>query len=125
MFPKKSTDQYSATIDVENLAGDKAGVLGTKKEYGRGALFRRGGAAQRNGGINFFADHRIIERRRGHVSGDPAGSNAVDADAMGRELGGESFDHADERALAGGIVAVQGFTPLTGGRADEHDVSGG
>ena len=44
---------------------------------------------------------------------------------MRGELAGESFDHADERAFAGGIVAVQRFAALPGGRADEHEVSGG
>src|SRR5438046_956597 len=102
MFPKKSADQHGAAVHVENLAGDEAGGFGTKKEHWRGDLFRRGGAAQRNGGINFFADHGIAERRRGHVGSDPAGSNAVDADAVGGELGGESFNHADDSALAGG-----------------------
>src|SRR5207248_4495238 len=125
MFPKKSTDQYSATINVENLAGDEAGVLSTQKKNGRGNLFRRGGAAQRDGGINFFADDGIVERRRGHASGHPAGGNAVDANAVGGKLSGESLDHADERALAGGIVAVQGFAALSGSGADEHDVAGG
>src|SRR5438105_15619692 len=114
MFPKKSTDQYSATINVENLAGDEAGVLSTQKKNGRGDLFWRGGAAQRDGGINFFADDGIVERRRGHVGGDPAGRDAVDADAMRGELGGESFDHADDGALAGGIVAVERFAALPG-----------
>src|SRR5438105_7904782 len=125
MFRKKSADQYSATINVENLAGDEAGVFGAQEEHGRGDLFRRGGAAQRDGGINFFADDGIVERRRGHVGGDPAGGDAVDANAMGSELSGESFDHADERALAGGIVAVERFAALPGGGADEHNVAGG
>src|SRR2546430_14378801 len=120
MFPKKSADQYSATINVENLTGDEAGVFGAQEEHGRGDLLRRGGAAQRDGGINFFADDGIVERRRGHVSGHPSGSNAVDANTMGGELGGESFDHADERALAGGIVAVERFAALPGGGANEN-----
>src|SRR5271168_4325854 len=42
---------------------------------------------------------------------------------MADEFGGEAFGEADEGALGGGVVGVEGFATLAGGGADEDDVA--
>ena len=42
----------------------------------------------------------------------------------GGEFGGKTLDHADQGALAGGVIAVERLASLARGGADQHDMTG-
>ena len=56
-----------------------------------------------------------------HVGQDPAGRNGIDADTVGRQLGGERPREGEERALGGGVVRVVCLAPLAGRGGDGDD----
>ena len=74
------------------------------------------------GGEDTLAGLGIGERRGGHVGRDPAWRDAIDADAVRRELGCQAFGHANDGAFAGGVVGVEGFAALACGGADENNM---
>src|SRR6266542_6762975 len=90
-----SSHQHRAAVHVEDLAGNEASQRSAKKKDGRGDLFRRAHASQRYFGENFLCCGPIIERRFRHIGVHPTWSNTVHIDMMRRQLGGETFDHAD------------------------------
>ncbi len=119
-----SPDQHRSSIHIEDFSGNESGVRGAEEQNRRGELFGRAYAAERNLGENDVASFGITQSGRGHVSGDPSRGYGIYVNAIDGEFGGKSLDHANERALAGGVVTVKSFATLSGGGADEDNVSG-
>src|SRR6185437_11649383 len=117
------SDQNSAAVDVEDLAGDEAGPGGTEKHNWPGDLFGLGGAAERNKVQRFLGRDWIAQGSSGHFRPHPSWSHAVAQDPLGRELGREALGEGEQSALAGGVVGVEGLAALCGGGGDEDDVA--
>src|SRR5580704_10614280 len=115
--------QNRTAVHVEDFPVNKAGMLGTEEQYGGGDFLRLTDAAQGNSAANLLSALWICKRSRAHISVNPARSNAIYVDACRSELGCESLGHADQRALARGIVAVKCFSSLAARGTDQHDMS--
>src|SRR5271165_2248081 len=76
------SDEYGASIHIEDLAGDEAGVFRAEEQDGGGNLLRRANASEGDGATDFIAAVRVIERRLGHVGVDPTGGHGVHVDAV-------------------------------------------
>jgi hypothetical protein len=104
-----------SAVDVEDLAGDEPGEGGAEKEDGCCDLVDVGGTAERDLGQQLLGRFGLAEDSDGHFGGDPAGSDTVAIDSLPDEFGGETFGEADEGALGGGVVGMEGFATLAGG----------
>jgi hypothetical protein len=118
-------DEYRATVDVEDLAGDEAGEGSAEEEDGCCDLFDVRGAAEGDQGEELLRYLGVVEDVFGGFGGDPAGGDAVAVDALADEFCGEGFGEADEGAFGGGVVGMESFAALAGGGADEDDVASG
>src|SRR6266566_6382490 len=124
-FQRQDTlaDQDCAAVDVEDLAGDEAGEGGAKEQNRRGDLVNVRGAAQRDERQQLLGRFGVAKDIGGHLGGDPAGGDAVAVNALADEFGGEALGEADESALGGGVVGVEGLASLAGGGTDEDNVA--
>src|SRR5579863_4409038 len=118
------TRQHGSAIHVEHFAGDEAGMRRTQEQDRRRDFFRRSHPSEWNRSKDPGAALRIIQRRHRHVSLHPSRSHAIYIDAIAGQFGGKPLDHADERAFAGGVVAMKRLAALSGGGTDQHDVPG-
>src|SRR5436190_15466050 len=117
-----SSHQHRAAVHVEDLAGNEASQWSTKKKDGRGDLLGSAHASERYFGENFICHGPIVERRSRHIGVHPTWSNTVHIDMMRRQLSGETFDHADDRAFGRRVIGMKRFAPLPGGGADQYYV---
>src|ERR1051326_376573 len=120
-----SSYQHRATVDVEDLASNKASVRGTQKQDRSRNLFRLSRAAQRNGGVNALADGCVMQRRCSHICLHPARRYAIYVDTVARQLRGKPFHHTDNCSLAGRVIAVERFSTLACGGTDQYDMPAG
>ena len=118
-------DEYRATVDVEDLAGDKAGEGSAEEEDRCCDLFDVCGTPEGDQGEEFLRYLGVIENFCCGVGGDPAGGDAVAVDALADKFGGETLGEADEGAFGGGVVRVEGLAALAGSGADEDNVASG
>src|SRR6266566_5839841 len=117
-----SSCQHRAAIYVKDFSSDEASQRSAKEEDGPGDLVRSRYPCERYFGENSFRSGRIIKRRSRHIGVHPTWSNTVHIDMMRRELGGETFDHADDRAFGRRVIGMKRFAPLPGSGADQHYV---
>src|SRR6266566_10049978 len=117
-----SSREHRAAIYIEDFPGDEARQGSAKEEDGRRDLFGSGDPPKRYFAENFFCSCRIIERWSRHIGIHPTRSNTVHIDMMRRKLGGETFDHTDDRAFGRRVIGMKCFAPLPGSGADQHYV---
>src|SRR5256885_10586639 len=116
--------QDGSPIYIDDFAGHEVGQVGGEEENGAGNLFGRAGAAQGNGGGDGFAAFFGVDDGIGHIGGHPAGGHAVHQDIVAGEFAGEAFDQADDAALRGPVMGVEGFAALAGSGADGNEFAG-
>src|SRR5271170_3063306 len=115
--------QNRASIHVEDLSGDESSEFGAQEQYRGSNFLGPAGAPQRNRVADFRAHPWIFQRRLRHVGINPSRSNAIHVNAVRRQFRREALRHADDRALARGIVAMKGLATLSAGGTDQHDVT--
>src|SRR5579863_7930899 len=84
--PIRLPGQDRAAIHVENFAGDESGQRRAEKQYRSGNLASARRATHGNARGDLRPHFGVVQRGRRHFGSDPAGSDAVDANAPGRQF---------------------------------------
>src|SRR5205085_8286703 len=87
-------------------------------------FFRLAHPAKRNRSEHSVASLRVRQRWSRHVGCHPSWSNAVHVDPITGKFRAKSFNHTDDSAFAGSVIAMKGFSTLSRGGTDNHDAAG-
>src|SRR5690606_17793309 len=116
--------EHLAAVDRDRLPGDPAGIVAREEERHVGDLLGGAHAPERNGAADPGVELRLLAPRLvpyaiGKLDG--ARRDAVDADALARELGGLGAGVLDQGGLDGAVGrrADTGRQPRDGGDVDD------
>src|SRR5271156_1400295 len=103
-FQTTSSAEHRAAVNVDYFSGDKGCQVRGGEENWAGDFLGGADTLQWNWNESAFQSGLGAQHRGGHVGVNPAGRDAIHNDIVRAELGGQSFDEADDRALGGAVV---------------------
>src|SRR5713226_9263177 len=104
--------QDGTPVYIDDFPSHEVGQVGGDEQDRTGDFFSSGRASERDDRSSHFLASLGFQNGIGHIGRDPTGSNAVYEDVVARKLRRKAFDEADDSALRGAVVRVEGFAAL-------------